>query len=423
MVPVIFWSLCSWSLTRLTISLLSSLPLRLAFLEKRADTFLSVGEGGVEGHDLFSVGVSLIRGHLQLSVEGSFADADDERARLRYLLGESAGLCFQLLRRDHLIDESFGEGFFGGDELSGKEHLHRFLLADGTAQGDHRRGAEETYFYAGGGEASLFGGDDQIAGGGELAAGGGRYAVDLGYDGLGYGLDGLHELAADVEEVAVETGFAPDHLGEVVAGAEGGAAAAQDDDRCLAGLTYTFYAAYELSHVVQGEGVALFRTVHGDEVDGFVALVQDVLVGSFFGFDHWGPPLLMLAYLDELGVTTDLDDPVGAWLGEDQGTFALAYRDLAPQPGGQPDGVGAGGLVLVYAQSHREHPGAYVPGLLVFPGPHPREVVALRRTRERVYLGGRIELDVLERRRPFGPPGDEGEAVLYPYGNFAGRRA
>src|SRR5829696_1778455 len=229
---------------------LAPLPLRPALLQEGADALLGVGEGGVEGHDLLSVGVGLLGGHLELSVEGLLADSDDERAGFDYLLRERAGLSLKLVGRDHLVDETFGQGFFGGDELAGEEHLHRLFLAHRAAQGDHRGRAEEAYLHAGGGEARFFCGDDEVAGGGELAAGGGSDAMYLGYHGLGNRLDGLHQLAADVEEVAVEIGVASYHLREVMASAKGGAVGAKDHDLCLAGLADRLEAAYELLHVV-----------------------------------------------------------------------------------------------------------------------------------------------------------------------------
>jgi hypothetical protein len=111
-------------------------------------------------------------------------------------------------------------------------------------------GAEEAYPHTGGGEAGVFGGDDEVAGGSELASGGGSDAVDLGNDGLREGLDRLHELAADIEEAPVELGVSPNHLGEVVTGAECRTVAPQDDDRRFAGFAYRLQAAYQLSHVV-----------------------------------------------------------------------------------------------------------------------------------------------------------------------------
>src|SRR5215217_5047562 len=99
---------------------LASLPLRLALLQEGADALLGVGEGGVEGHDLLGVGVGLLGGHLELAVEGLLADSDDERAGFDYLLRERAGLSLKLAGRDHLVDEPFGPGFFGGDELAGE---------------------------------------------------------------------------------------------------------------------------------------------------------------------------------------------------------------------------------------------------------------------------------------------------------------
>ena len=116
------------------------------------------------------------------------------------------------------------------------------LLADGPAQGDHRGGAEQTDLDTRRGEARLLGGDNEVAGGGELATCGGGDAVDLRYDGLRYPLNGLHQLAADVEEVTVESGVPPYHLREVVARAEGGTLAAQYDHRSLPALSYLLEA-------------------------------------------------------------------------------------------------------------------------------------------------------------------------------------
>ena len=45
---------------------------------------------GVEGHDLFGVGVGLLRGQPELAVERLLADPYDQRAGVRDLLGQSA---------------------------------------------------------------------------------------------------------------------------------------------------------------------------------------------------------------------------------------------------------------------------------------------------------------------------------------------
>jgi hypothetical protein len=74
--------------------------------------------------------------------------------------------------------------------------------------------------------------------------------VDLGYDGLGYGLDDLHEPAADVEDAPVSLGVPADHLGEVVAGAEGRALAAQDHDGGVPLPADGNKAVDQLQHVV-----------------------------------------------------------------------------------------------------------------------------------------------------------------------------
>src|SRR5215210_7318758 len=89
--------------------------------------------------------------------------------------------------------------------------------------------------------------------------------------------------------------------------------------------------------------------------------------------------------------------------------------------GTQQDGVSAGRLVLFYAQPQWEHTRAYVAHLLVFPGPRPHEVVTVGGTRELVYRGGRIELDVLEWGRPLRPARDVGKVVLGPHRDFARR--
>ena len=68
--------------------------------------------------------------------------------------------------------------------------------------------------------------------------------------------------------------------------AERGACAAQHDYRCLAGFANCLQAAREFLHVFQGEGVALFGAVHGNEGYGLIALVSDVLVGAAPGLDH-----------------------------------------------------------------------------------------------------------------------------------------
>src|SRR3712207_3346696 len=131
----------------------------------------------------------------------------------------------------------------------------------------------------------------------------------------------------------------------------------------------------------------------------------------------------MLAYLDELGTAPDLHGPVGSRLGEDQRSLTLPDRDPAPEPGGQPDGVGPGRLVFSYAVPHREHPCAHVAGFLVIPGPHPGDVVTVGRTRERVHLVWGTEPDVLELWRPLGSPGDVGGLALDPDWDLAGGRA
>src|SRR5215207_3821638 len=91
--------------------------------------------------------------------------------------------------------------------------------------------------------------------------------------------------------------------------------------------------------------------------------------------------------------------------------------------GTQQDGVSAGRLVLFYAQPQRKHTRAYVAHLLVFPRPRPHEIVTVGGTRELVYCGGRIELDVLEWGRPLRPAKDVGKVVFGPHRDFARRRA
>src|SRR5215212_2704464 len=261
-------------------------PLRLALFEEGAHAFLGVGEGGVEGHNLLGVGVRLLDGHLDLAVEGLLADAHDERAGLGDLVRQLLCLRVELLRRDDPVYQPLGEGLLGGDEVAGEEHLHRLFLSYRAAQGHHRGGAEQPDLHPWGREAGFLRGDDEIAGSGELAAGGRRGRVDSGDDRLGYGLHRLHELAADIEDVAVGVGVASDHLGEVVPSAERRTVAAEDDDTPLSGLAYGFETARQLVHVRQRQGVALLGTVHRDAGYRPVRLHQDVFVGLFLGFDH-----------------------------------------------------------------------------------------------------------------------------------------
>src|SRR3712207_7601073 len=51
--------------------------------------------------------------------------------------------------------------------------------------------------------------------------------------------------------------------------------------RSILGLSYSLETGDELSHVLQGEGVASLRAVHGHVGDGSVLLEEDVLVGLF----------------------------------------------------------------------------------------------------------------------------------------------
>src|SRR5215211_2191933 len=263
----------------------TAFPLWLAFLEEGANALLGVGEGGVEGHDLFGVGVGLLRRHLELAVEGLLAQPHDERTGLYYLLRERPRLGIELLCGNHPVYEAFFEGFACRDELAREEHLHRLLLAYGAGEGDHRGRAEQPDAYTGRGKACFLGSHHEVTCSGELASCGRCRGVDLRYYGLRYLLNGLHQLAADVEDVAVEPGITPEHLREVVTRAEGRSLAAQDDDRGLSTLPDLLEARDQLLHVGEREGVALVRTVHGHVSDIAVLLEKYVLVG-LLGLDH-----------------------------------------------------------------------------------------------------------------------------------------
>src|SRR5215208_7050975 len=241
---------------------LPALPLRLALFEEGAHAFLGVGEGGVEGHDLLGVGVRLLDGHLDLAIEGLLTDAHDERAGLGDLVRQLLGLRVELLRRDNFVHQPLGEGLLGGDEVAGEEHLHRLFLSYRAAQGHHRGGAEQPDLDPGGREAGSLRGDNEVTGGGELAARSGGRSMYLGDDRLGDRLHRLHELAADVENVTVGVGVAPDHLREVVTRAERRTVAAEDDDLRLSGLAHGFETARQLLHVRERQGVAFFGAVH-----------------------------------------------------------------------------------------------------------------------------------------------------------------
>src|ERR671916_28550 len=105
--------------------------------------------------------------------------------------------------------------------------------------------------------------------------------------------------------------------------------------------------------------------------------------------------LLVVAYLDRFGTAPDLDGPVAPRLGVNKGSFALPDRDLTSQQRGQPYRVCPGRFVLIYPYPRSEHPDANAAGRLVLPGPHPGQVVVSGRTRERVHLGGGIQLGML----------------------------
>src|SRR5215203_359868 len=91
----------------------ASLPLWLALLQEGAHALLGVSERGVEGHDLFGVGVCLLRGQPELAVERLLAYPYDQRAGLCDLFGQRTCLGLEVLRRNHPVDEAFREGFLG----------------------------------------------------------------------------------------------------------------------------------------------------------------------------------------------------------------------------------------------------------------------------------------------------------------------
>ena len=109
--------------------------------------------------------------------------------------------CSQFGGRNDYVDQAPLGGGVRVDHVAGQQHLQGALAADGAAEGDHGRGAEQTDLHAGRGEGRLVRGDGQIAGGDELAAGGGGDALHLGDHRLWNRLDARHQLGADVEDL------------------------------------------------------------------------------------------------------------------------------------------------------------------------------------------------------------------------------
>ncbi len=103
--------------------------------------------------------------------------------------------------------------------------------------------------------------------------------------------------------------------------------------------------------------------------------------------------------------------------------MTLADLQLAPQMRAQPHGVRPRRLVFLDAEPWREHADPHGPTFLMLPGPYAYEILVLRRPGERVHVGGGGKLDVLEGRRPLGPPGDVGELTVRAVRDLARGRA
>src|SRR5438093_3282757 len=95
---------------------------------------------------------------------------------------------------------------------------------------------------------------------------------------------------------------------------------------------------------------------------------------------------------------TDLDHAVRARARMDQRAAALADLELAAGLVTELHGGGAGRLVLLDAERHRERARANAAGGLVLPGPHVGHV--RRRRPHRVHLRRRSELHEVEVRGP-----------------------
>ena len=105
-----------------------------------------------------------------------------------------------------------------------------------------------------------------------------------------------------------------------------------------------------------------------------------------------------------------------------QRAVALADRHRAPELVAEDERRRSGRLVLGDPEVVEEGAGANRSRLLVGPGPEVDGRGVPGRLVERLDLGRRTELEVLERGRPLGAGGDEGQGLLGADPKLAGRR-
>src|SRR5208337_5139302 len=152
--------------------------------------------------------------------ERLLAQGDGQRAGFGDARCQLARLLLQFGGGNGDVDESPLDGGERVNHVAGHQHLQGALAANGAAESDHGRGAEQANLDAGRGKACLVRSDGEVTGGHQLAAGGGGDALHLCDDRLRYGLDAGHKLGADVEDFAVVVEVTADHLAEVMAGGE-----------------------------------------------------------------------------------------------------------------------------------------------------------------------------------------------------------
>src|SRR5208283_158448 len=94
----------------------------------------------------------------------------------------------------------------------------RALAADGAAQSNHGRGAEQSDAYPGCAERRLFSSNCQVTSCYQLASGRSGYSLDFCNHRLWDGLDLGHQLAANVEDSAILVDILSRHFAQIMTG-------------------------------------------------------------------------------------------------------------------------------------------------------------------------------------------------------------
>jgi len=235
-------------------------PLRGAFFAEGAKAFAEIVTREDVVPHLLGEGAGLVRREGSGSMDELEAGLDGGRAGGREPEGDIAGTVGRIV--GDLVDECAVAGLGGGEEAAGKGEFEGAAGSEGGFHGAVNEERPEAEANLGETEGGVGGGDDDVSVGDESGTaaeggavnGGDERAREAGADG-----EKLLVKAADF----VSVGGVLD-LGEVHAGAEGGAVGSEEDGTDRGVLVSVVEGVDEGAAQVGVEGVALVRAVEGE---------------------------------------------------------------------------------------------------------------------------------------------------------------